>query len=692
MSSFRVKNKDGTWDKVPVLGSYQAVLAANEAATNAQNAAKEAEKIATDLGLVDEAVQTAVASATTASNKADIATAKADVATAKASEASASAATATQKADAASTSATNAAQSYANADAVATQLTEYLATKETLTAPAVDKTLLIEGAAADAKAVGKLKSEIATIKYPINVYFAGVIKDGYVLNDDNTESADIQYFISDYFYVDAGETYTLKAYAGKFGASLVKAQHFYDANKEHLRTVGTYNASDQTVTVVAPVNAVYMRVTVKYSDENNYMVLVGDKYSDKYIKHNIVLLKDNVIIENIEKENVSFMHSSDFENVYNPNDSEIINGSIILANGNTEENANFNISGYIPCFDGDTFTFPVYTRYFGVGSNATYVAGLNENKEFVMGILGTLTNSVLTFTIPANYQIRYFRVNVLRFDTNSDDIQTPYHTNSNFMVIKGTSLPAKEYISYNPKIYLDSDIYSNNSNVSNPLFQKSIVFLGDSICEGDEKSGWAGRIGRNNNMFWHNQGIGGSTISTVLAGKAICTRTIIMDSPDYIIFEGGTNDADRIGSIIEGEIPSLFGSYIDNYYGIDDEEAYYGFNIDTFCGAFEYLCKRLTTKYAGKKIGYIVPPKMSRTNNYLPSGNNRRAYFEYAINICKKWGIPYLNLWDGCYLNPMNSTHYVQDNEDSFYLDGQHLRKNGYDYISPMIESWIKTL
>ena len=138
--------------------------ASSQSAVNAQNAANTAEKIATDLGLVDEAVQTAVASAeqasnsaTTASNKADVATAKADVATTKASEASASASTATEKADAASTSATNAAQSYTNANAIAAQLTEYLATKETLTAPAVDKTLLIEGAAADSAVVGKLK-------------------------------------------------------------------------------------------------------------------------------------------------------------------------------------------------------------------------------------------------------------------------------------------------------------------------------------------------------------------------------------------------------------------------------------------------------------------------------------------------------------------------------------------------------
>lgn len=47
MSTMRVKNKDGTWDKVPVLGSYQAAFAANEAATNAQNAATSVQKYKT---------------------------------------------------------------------------------------------------------------------------------------------------------------------------------------------------------------------------------------------------------------------------------------------------------------------------------------------------------------------------------------------------------------------------------------------------------------------------------------------------------------------------------------------------------------------------------------------------------------------------------------------------------------------
>lgn len=176
------------------ISAAMAAKDAEQSAFSAQNAANTAEKIATDLGLVDEAVQTAVSSAEQASNsatiaseKSDIATAKADIATTKASEASASAATATSKADAASTSATNAAQSYANSDAIATQLTEYLATKETLTAPAVDKTLLIEGAAADAKVVGKLKGDLVAYGVCETIELTD-ISDGYVQPDGYVNS------------------------------------------------------------------------------------------------------------------------------------------------------------------------------------------------------------------------------------------------------------------------------------------------------------------------------------------------------------------------------------------------------------------------------------------------------------------------------------------------------------------------
>ena len=62
--------------------------------------------------------------------------------------------------NAAATSATNASNSASSASTTATQLMDYLETKETLTAPAVDKSLSISGAAADAKATGDVRDNV----------------------------------------------------------------------------------------------------------------------------------------------------------------------------------------------------------------------------------------------------------------------------------------------------------------------------------------------------------------------------------------------------------------------------------------------------------------------------------------------------------------------------------------------------
>lgn len=80
--------------------------------------------------------------------------------------------------ESAATYATNASNSASSASTTATQLMEYLATKETLTAPAVDPTLTISGAAADAMTVGKkfaaadgnLLNIAENIQFPISFY------------------------------------------------------------------------------------------------------------------------------------------------------------------------------------------------------------------------------------------------------------------------------------------------------------------------------------------------------------------------------------------------------------------------------------------------------------------------------------------------------------------------------------------
>ena len=69
------------------------------------------------------------------------------------------------------------------------------------------------------------------------------------------------------------------------------------------------------------------------------------------------------------------------------------------------------------------------------------------------------------------------------------------------------------------------------------------------------------------------------------------------------------------------------------------------------------------------------------------------------MKICQKWGIPVLNLWDGCYLNPSLTTMWKydgtwQENKElgKLYADGQHLLSAGYDYTADIINNWLKTL
>lgn len=239
----------------------------------------------------------------------------------------------------------------------------------------------------------------------------------------------------------------------------------------------------------------------------------------------------------------------------------------------------------------------------------------------------------------------------------------------------------------------------------NKLQGKKIIWDGDSICQGSSKWGnWATRIAEWNDMTYQNYGKGGGTLTEKVGyadregyrhSVSAKLDTMYAEHPDadYVIFEGGTNDADLLGSLICGERPARVGE-------IDPEDFSGNYDAETFCGALESVFCRATRYWKGKKIAYIVAQKMGfRTDGYTDDCNNRRAYFALAIRACEKWGIPYLNLWDGCPLNPQLPWHYdktldaLQNNEaGSFYIDGQHLTSAGYDFTADVIDSFLKTL
>ena len=225
----------------------------------------------------------------------------------------------------------------------------------------------------------------------------------------------------------------------------------------------------------------------------------------------------------------------------------------------------------------------------------------------------------------------------------------------------------------------------------NPLFGKSVIFTGDSICNAStdfaDGGGWAKRIGNKNNMLWVNYGVSGGTITSknITGSPFTISETPWGSGADYIILEGGTNDADRIGSILNGAAPADFGTY-------DETDYTSSFNNNKFCSAVEKMLKDVISSFPLARVGFILAMKMGETNNgYTPETNNRRAYFDTIEKICKKWGVPVLNLWDKCTMNPSIASHYTEG-QTYLYVDGQHPTGNGYDLISPIIEEWMKTL
>lgn len=362
----------------------------------------------------------------------------------------------------------------------------------------------------------------------------------------------------------------------------------------------------------------------------------------------------------------------------------------------------YYISDYIPVEEGKQYT----TNRDGSGFKLTATSGpcvksfwyYDENKEPLSRPVGEQIGDTQYYTSMAPAGAKYARID--------------FFNGSVTMFVEGATLP-DSYVAYDPdatpqKVLILPHTKEYTQTVINPLYCKTIIFAGDSICEGynygDTEDAYAGRIANKNNMTYKNFGVSGSTLTEKLAYYAsgsekpsISSRIDAMyaefPNADYIIIEGGTNDADLLGSHINGATVERFGTFTTNDFSGN-------YNRETFCGALESIFYRATQYWKGKKIGYIVAHKMGVSNSgYGADVHNRRNYFETAITICNKWGIPVLNLWDDCYLNPslswMNAAGATWEEKEaagSLYVDGQHLLSAGYNYIADIINNWLKSM
>lgn len=220
---------------------------------------------------------------------------------------------------------------------------------------------------------------------------------------------------------------------------------------------------------------------------------------------------------------------------------------------------------------------------------------------------------------------------------------------------------------------------SDNTNVvddKSPLYKKSVLFVGDSICEascewGKELVGWPGRIMAWNDMTGINKGKSGASISTCRETNTVLAQLTAQRKVDYdfVIIHGGVNDAwdsAPVGVITEGLDAAL--------------------DLTTFAGGLEATFRYAKKNYENAYIGYIINFAINR--NDIGRLSDMSEYFDIAKQICDKWEIPYIDLYTDEDFNN-NQLKYKSTENLPDYI---HPNTSGFDIIAPVINDWMETL
>ncbi|MBQ8893429.1 MAG: hypothetical protein IJ043_03370 [Clostridia bacterium] len=339
------------------------------------------------------------------------------------------------------------------------------------------------------------------------------------------------------------------------------------------------------------------------------------------------------------------------------------------ANGGITASTSHSITHFIEVEEGDTITFGPANS--GQGYHMTTYnssKAVVTHKVTASGLTNQFTypdNTVCyTYTVPAG--VNYVRV------INATALK------ENFLVQRNNPFTYAEYCEM-------MDIEQFEVDTESPLYDKSALFCGDSICIGTQDdgglSGWAGRIARDYGMTYVNNGVSGASLSTArdrywnTDGSKQQGRILWQVTKeasyyyDYIILHGGVNDA--WDSYPVGSISDSF----------DVED----FDVNTYAGALEELFYYTIKYHETSAIGYLMNFKAPSCT----SGNisDMSEYFAVGKKICEKWGIPYFDMYNNEEIT--KALDFTTNTNTNDYI---HPTGKGYDVLYPFIAEWMETL
>ena len=309
-----------------------------------------------------------------------------------------------------------------------------------------------------------------------------------------------------------------------------------------------------------------------------------------------------------------------------------------------------------------------------------YNWGLYSNDPVMMRLLSP-TGNVST--------IRYSN---MELDTSSNSLSYVVPGGINEIAINMKTVHGSEQAGYENAWYSITDM--SLSEVFKNIFKKSELFnptsstsrwngktwlsLGDSITA---RNWYQPMVTADTGLTNVNYGIGGTTIAKTTGSDsgAFCERyTSMQNTADIVTVWGGVNDFGYSYGSNGGTELGMFGDT----------------SKETFYGALKVLIEGLTTKYKGKKLGFIITPPVSN-NMGMRSKNSLGYYLEdycnAVIEMCEYYSIPYLDLYRNSGFNELN-VDIMTSNKAQTAPDGLHPSMVGFEFIRPKLVDFINNI
>lgn len=239
-------------------------------------------------------------------------------------------------------------------------------------------------------------------------------------------------------------------------------------------------------------------------------------------------------------------------------------------------------------------------------------------------------------------------------------------------------IATKEAMQEYVNTYLTEHPVEIDETLTNPYKGKTIVAFGDSILAG---WGWKEGTGiiqplkeKYTDATWINNAESGSNMAVTSNPSHTPIVTKIASytgAADAIIIDGGVND-------INNGIP--MGSIATDYDAV--------YNTGTFCGALESALQYIMDRYPLAVKLYMIPHSFGKNNSTIDS------VYEKAIEICKKWNMPYLDMrkYSQIAMTSVNKDKYTY-NPNSKKGDGVHPNETWYrTFYCPVIDQALQYL